>query len=151
MSSDEDNSISFDTSALSVIAKPLATPKVTKRLFKLVRKSAKDKSLKRGVKEVVKAIRKNAKGYPILYVVVLYRPSSIVIMAGDISPIDVLSHVPVLCEESNISYVFVPSKTDLGAAGNTRRPTCCVMVSTPKADADSRKTFDKCIKEVAGL
>lgn len=49
--------------ALAVIAKPLASSKLQRRLFKLVKKAAKDKSLKRGVKEVVKAIRKNTKGY----------------------------------------------------------------------------------------
>ena len=32
------------------------------------------------------------------------------VIAGDISPIDVITHVPVLCEESEIPYVYVPSK-----------------------------------------
>ena len=32
------------------------------------------------------------------------------IIAGDVSPIDVLSHVPVLCEDNEVPYVFVPSK-----------------------------------------
>ena len=54
------------------------------------------KALKRGVKEVVKAVRKGSKGTCII--------------AGDVSPIDVLSHVPVLCEDNEVPYVFVPSK-----------------------------------------
>lgn len=37
----------------------------------------------------------------------LYR---IIILAGDISPIDVITHVPVLCEDHNVPYVYVPSK-----------------------------------------
>ena len=32
------------------------------------------------------------------------------IIAGDISPIDVISHVPALCEEHSVPYIFVPSK-----------------------------------------
>ena len=32
------------------------------------------------------------------------------IIAGDISPIDVISHVPVLCEDSKVPYIYVPSK-----------------------------------------
>jgi H/ACA ribonucleoprotein complex subunit 2 len=73
-------------------------------------------------------------------------------MAGDISPIDVLSHVPVMCEDASIPYVFVPSKVELGKAASTRRPTCCVMVSTPKsAESDVRKYFDKCVKELKSL
>ena len=36
------------------------------------------------------------------------------LIAGNITPIDVISHLPVLCEESSIPYVYVPRKEDLG-------------------------------------
>ena len=32
------------------------------------------------------------------------------VLAGDISPIDVITHVPVLCEDNDIPYVYVPAK-----------------------------------------
>lgn len=32
------------------------------------------------------------------------------VIAGNISPIDVITHVPILCEEANIPYIYVPSK-----------------------------------------
>lgn len=32
------------------------------------------------------------------------------VIAGNISPIDVITHVPILCEEADIPYVYVPSK-----------------------------------------
>lgn len=54
---------------------------------------------------------------------------SVAVIAGDISPIDVITHVPVLCEEANIPYVFVPSKEDLGASSGCKRPTSCVLIS----------------------
>lgn len=56
-------------------------------------------------------------------------PNGIVILAADISPMDVISHIPVLCEEHGIPYVFVPSRAELGAAGSTKRPTSVVMVT----------------------
>ncbi len=31
-------------------------------------------------------------------------------IAGDISPIDVVTHLPILCEDTGIPYCFVPSK-----------------------------------------
>ena len=34
----------------------------------------------------------------------------VVVFAGDISPIDVITHMPILCEENHIPYVYVPSK-----------------------------------------
>ena len=54
--------------------------------------AAKHKTLRRGVKEVVKSLRKsptNASG----------TPTAVVVLAADISPFDVISHIPVLCEE----------------------------------------------------
>nr|XP_043617424.1 H/ACA ribonucleoprotein complex subunit 2-like protein [Erigeron canadensis] len=102
--------------ALAPIAKPLAGKKLSKRTLKLVRKAAENKCLKRGVKEVVKSIRRGNKG--------------VCVIAGNITPIDVITHVPILCEEAEIPYVYVTSKEDLANAGATKRPTCCVLVLT---------------------
>lgn len=85
--------------------------------------AAKNKSLKRGVKEVVKALRKTPSTAQDA------GPPSVVILAADISPMDVISHIPVLCEDHNIPYLFVKSRAELGAAGNTKRPTSVVMVT----------------------
>jgi len=32
------------------------------------------------------------------------------IIAGDISPIDVITHLPIMCEDRDIPYIYVPSK-----------------------------------------
>ncbi|KAH9722427.1 Ribonucloprotein [Citrus sinensis] len=58
------------------------------------------------------------------------RTLKLVRRAGNISPIDVITHVPILCEESDIPYIYVASKEDLANAGATKRPTCCVLVLT---------------------
>lgn len=42
---------------------------------------------------------------------------------------DVISHIPVLCEDHNIPYIYVPSRAELGAAGSTKRPTSVVMLT----------------------
>lgn len=47
----------------SIIAKPLADEKLCKKVLKLCKKASKRKQIRRGVKEVVKALRKNAKGW----------------------------------------------------------------------------------------
>eukprot|EP00515_Schizochytrium_aggregatum_P006856 CAMPEP_0202069042 /NCGR_PEP_ID=MMETSP0964-20121228/218_1 /ASSEMBLY_ACC=CAM_ASM_000500 /TAXON_ID=4773 /ORGANISM="Schizochytrium aggregatum, Strain ATCC28209" /LENGTH=572 /DNA_ID=CAMNT_0048635779 /DNA_START=993 /DNA_END=2715 /DNA_ORIENTATION=- len=103
---------------VSVIAQPLANEKLLKKTLKVVKKASKSKKIRRGVKEVQKALRKQKEG----------QKKGIVVLAGDISPIDVISHLPVLCEENGIPYVYVPSKAELGSAGSTKRPTSCVMV-----------------------
>lgn len=79
------------------------------------------------------------------------------LIAGDISPIDVISHVPVLCEENDVPYVFLPSKEELGTAGSTKRPTSCVMVvlGGKKKDMDGAKDYkelyDECFAKVKEL
>lgn len=132
-------------SALLPFAHPLAPKKLNKKVLKTVKKASKAKHVKRGVKEVVKALRKGEKG--------------LVIIAGDISPPDVISHIPVLCEDSSVPFVFIPSKEDLGSAGATKRPTSCVMVvpggGKSKKNADKtdeyRESYDEIVKEIPNL
>lgn len=88
--------------------------------------AAKNKALKRGVKEVVKALRKSPTAAP------GDLPFAVVVIAADISPMDVISHIPVLCEDHSIPYIFVVSRTELGAAGSTKRPTSVTMVTRDK-------------------
>ena len=42
------------------------------------------------------------------------------IIAGDISPIDVITPLPVLCEDNDIPYVYVPSKEVRSSILDTR-------------------------------
>lgn len=92
-----------------------------------MRTAAKHKTLKRGVKEVVKALRKSPADA--ITSASSQSPAGIVIIAADISPMDVISHLPVLCEDHNIPYMYVTSRAELGAAGATKRPTSVVMVA----------------------
>ncbi|RLV95551.1 H/ACA ribonucleoprotein complex subunit 2 [Spathaspora sp. JA1] len=129
-------------SAVLPFAKPLASKKLNKKILKTIKKASKAKHVKRGVKEVVKALRKGEKG--------------LVIIAGDISPPDVISHIPVLCEDSSVTYGFIPSKEDLGSAGATKRPTSCIMIipgggkSKKNADKtdDYREAYDEICKDI---
>lgn len=45
---------------------------------------------------------------------------------------DVISHIPVLCEDHSIPYIYLTSRTELGAAGNTKRPTSVTMINREK-------------------
>lgn len=42
---------------------------------------------------------------------------------------DVISHIPVLCEDHHIPYIYVTSRAELGMAGQTKRPTSVVMIA----------------------
>lgn len=116
------------------IAKPMASKKLTKKLYKVVKKAHKAKRLRRGVREVVKALRKNEKG--------------VVVLAGNVSPIDVISHIPVFCEDKGVPYCYIPSRRDLGTASQTKRPTSAVLVQTSE---DYEKLYKECHSAVDSL
>ncbi|EPS45196.1 hypothetical protein H072_837 [Dactylellina haptotyla CBS 200.50] len=129
--------------ALVPFAKPLAEGKLHKKVLKTTKKAAKTKALKRGVKEVVKALRKspnhaaNASSKPDA------KTLPLLILAADISPPDVISHLPVLAEDHGIPYIFVTSRAELGAAGATKRPTSVVMITPESAGKKKGGKKDK--------
>jgi U4/U6 small nuclear ribonucleoprotein SNU13 len=51
-------------------------------------------------------------------------------MAADTEPLEILLHLPLLCEDKNVPYVFVPSKTALGRACGVSRPVVSCSVTT---------------------
>ena len=96
---------------------------------------------------MVKALKKDVKGFAVI--------------AGDISPIDVVTHVPILCEEADVPYVYVHSKEELGAAGMTKRPTSVMLVlkegakGSVKMSSEDKKEFDemyaKCVEKIEAM
>lgn len=117
--------------------------------------AAKNSALKRGVKEVNKAIRKATAGNPADLTSIKTTPVGIVVIAGDISPMDVISHVPVACEDHHLPYFFVPSRNELGAAGGTKRPTAIVMVmqqaGKKKGDDEDDEDYTTAYKDLHKL
>ncbi|CAG9569486.1 unnamed protein product [Danaus chrysippus] len=97
----------------SVIAKPMASKKLSKKIYKLIKKSSSHKNyIRNGLKIVQKQLRLGEKG--------------IVVFAGDISPIEIMCHLPAVCEEKDVPYCYTPSRKDIGSAMGTMRG--CIMV-----------------------
>ncbi|KAM8834825.1 H/ACA ribonucleoprotein complex subunit 2-like protein [Synchiropus splendidus] len=119
---------------LNQISDPLASRKLSKKLYKCVKKAAKVKNIRRGVKEVQKFINKGERG--------------VVVLAGDTLPIDVYCHLPVMCEDRNLPYVYVPSKVDLGSSAGSKRPTCVILI---KPHPDYQEVYDECVEQVTAL
>lgn len=114
------------------IAKPMATKKFTKKLYKLVKKAAKHKGyLLTGLKEVQSKLRKGETG--------------VVILAGDVHPIDIFSHIPGVCEEKGLPYIFTPSRRDMAAAVGMKRALVIVMI---KEHADYKELMAECAQVI---
>jgi len=120
---------------VTAIAKPMASRKLSKKIYKCIRKASKDKKqIFRGIKSVLKAIKKGEKGF--------------VVFAGDTEPVEIICHLPVVCEEVDLLYCFVPSKAALGAACGSRKHTCCMFV---KSGESFKELFDDCVVGIKKL
>ncbi|RAL42154.1 hypothetical protein DM860_011937 [Cuscuta australis] len=97
-------------------AYPLADAQLTITILDLVQQAANFKQLKKGANEATKTLNRGI--------------SEFVVMAADTEPLEILLHLPLLAEDKNVPYVFVPSKQALGrACGVTRAVIACSVTS----------------------
>lgn len=110
----------------------MAPKKLSKKIYKLIKKSSSHKNyIRNGLKIVQKQLRLGEKG--------------LVFFAGDISPIEIMCHLPAVCEEKDIPYCYTPSRKDIGAAMGTMRG--CIMVLVKEHD-DYKDLYDEVRGEI---
>jgi large subunit ribosomal protein L7Ae len=62
--------------------------------------------------------------------------AKLVVMAEDVDPAEILVHIPMLCEEKRIPYIYVPKKQRLGqVAGLTKSAASVAIVEAGEAKA----------------
>ncbi len=106
---------------------------VSNKALEAIRVARQGGSVKKGVNEVTKSIERNM--------------SSLVIIAEDVEPEEVVMHLPTLCEQRKIAYVYVPTKLALGQALGINVP--CTAASIDKA-AGADGMVKEVISKVSG-
>ncbi|MBU0662510.1 50S ribosomal protein L7Ae [Candidatus Micrarchaeota archaeon] len=100
----------------------------------LIEKARKGGKIRLGSNEVTKAIeRGNAK---------------LVVIAQDVSPPEVVMHLPLLCEEKKIPYGYVETKKELGEKAGMKVGTSAVAVEN---EGDAKKELEDIVKKLAEL
>ena len=56
--------------------------------------------------------------------------AELVVLAADTSPLAILLHLPLLAEDKNVPYVYVPSKVALGRACGVSRAVIAASITT---------------------
>lgn len=112
-------------------AYPLADPTLTNTILDLMQQAANYKQLRKGANEATKTLNRGI--------------SELIVLAADAEPLEILLHLPLLCEDKNVPYVFVRSKQALGRACGVSRPviSCSVTVkegSQLKSQIDTLRT-----------
>ena len=96
-------------------AYPLADQALTAKILNLVQQATNYKQLRKGANEATKTLNRGQ--------------SEFVILAADSEPLEILLHIPLLCEDKNVPYVFVRSKQALGRACGVSRPVISASVT----------------------
>jgi U4/U6 small nuclear ribonucleoprotein SNU13 len=104
---------------------PLADKKLTVTILDLIQQAANYKQLKKGANEATKTLNRGI--------------SEFIVMAADAEPLEILLHLPLLCEDKNVPYVFVLSKQALGRACGVSRPViACSVLSNEGSQLKSQ-------------
>ncbi|KAK0423953.1 hypothetical protein QR680_008426 [Steinernema hermaphroditum] len=97
-------------------AYPLADNDLSQKLLDLVQQAYNYKQLKKGANEATKTLNRGI--------------SELIVMAADAEPLEIILHLPLLCEDKNVPYVFVRSKAALGRACGVTRPVIAASILT---------------------
>jgi len=111
------------------------TPKEVQDLaYDIVEKARDSGKISKGANEATKQVeRKQAK---------------LVVMAEDVTPEEVLAHMPILCEEKNIPYAYVQSKEELGNSAGLHVSTAAVAIINPGKNKGGIENIVKKIEEL---
>ncbi len=81
-------------------------------LVELARQTGK---VRKGTNEVTKLVERSE--------------AKFVVMAEDVSPEEILAHMPILCKERNVPFSYVPTKVELGKISGLDKPTASVAIT----------------------
>jgi U4/U6 small nuclear ribonucleoprotein SNU13 len=96
-------------------AYPLADQARSTKILNLVQQASNYKQLRKGANEATKTLNRGQ--------------AEFVVLAADSEPLEILLHIPLLCEDKNVPYVFVRSKQALGRACGVSRPVISASVT----------------------
>lgn len=85
--------------------------------------------VKKGINETTKSIER--------------KTAQFVVVAGDVTPEEVVIHLPMLCKEQGIPYAFVPTKKELGSAVGIEVGTSAVAVENAGGAAEKLQDIIK--------
>ncbi len=74
--------------------------------------------------------------------------AKLVIIAEDVEPPEVVAHIPILCEERKVPYVFVPTKQKVGQAVGIDVPAASACIVK---EGEAANLVKEIAKRIEGL
>lgn len=107
---------------------------LAEKAYEAVEKARDSGKIRRGTNEVTKAIER--------------KQVALVVIAEDVDPPEIVAHMPALCDEKGVSYVFVPSKKELGTAAGIDVGAASIAIAEAGEGADLVKEVSDRVKEI---
>ena len=115
---------------------PLASKNIQKEIFTAITRASQVKKIKKGANEATKTLNRGI--------------SDLIVIAADVKPLEIVLHLPLLCEDKNVPYVFVESQRLLGRACGVSRPVIAASILNNTSD-DLKNSVSKLKEEVEKL
>ncbi|MCD6522910.1 MAG: 50S ribosomal protein L7ae [Candidatus Diapherotrites archaeon] len=107
---------------------------VVEKVYEAVEMATNTGKVRKGVNETTKAVEREQ--------------AKLVVIASDVSPAEITMHLPILCDEKNIVYVYVPTRKELGEAVGISVGTSAVAITEPGNAKDIIEDLKKKIAEL---
>jgi large subunit ribosomal protein L7Ae len=85
--------------------------------FQALKMALEVRGVKRGTNETTKAVERGS--------------AKLVFIAMDVNPPEIVAHLPLLCKERGVPYIFVPSKEELGRNAGLEVAAASVAIIDP--------------------
>jgi len=111
------------------------TPKeISDAAYEALRQAKQTGKIRKGTNETTKAIERVV--------------AKLVIIAEDVEPPEVVAHLPIICEERNVPFVFVPTRASMGPALgiDVGAASACIVES-----GDAQPLIDQVVSEISKL
>jgi large subunit ribosomal protein L7Ae len=94
-----------------------------------------DSKIRKGMNEVTKSIERSL--------------AKLVIMAEDVTPPEILFHIPLLCEEKGIPFCYVSTKKELGNAARINVSSSAIAIEN--AGTGNDRELEDIIKKLEAV
>ena len=94
-----------------------------------------DSKIRKGMNEVTKSIERSL--------------AKLVIMAEDVTPPEILFHVPLLCEEKSIPFCYVSTKKELGNSARINVASSAIAIENVGTGND--RELEDILKKIEAL
>lgn len=104
---------------------------ISEAAYEALRQARQSGKIRKGTNETTKAIERNL--------------AKLVVIAEDIEPPEVVAHLPILCDERSIPFVFVPTRSQMGPALGIDLGAAAACIIEP---GDSQGLIDQIVEAI---